>query len=235
LRATVYLPVSRLAFRRKLERVRALKDDAVPVGVDRLPSITVINLATRPERLSSFTREMDRLGIKAFRRLEGIPNPNGAIGCASSHAHIVREVIDRSLPSAMICEDDVRFLISRDELDVLVEAFLDDDQAEIACLEFNAQKTRHYSSLYLRATETQNAGCYLVKATIANDLLGLVDEGIDAMARGGDPLVHSIDVVWKKLQKTRVFLVPIERVAYQEASYSDIEHRFVSRRTGVRR
>ena len=32
-----------------------------------------------------------------------------------------------------ICEDDARFRVSRKELDVLVDAFIDDSTAEVAC------------------------------------------------------------------------------------------------------
>ncbi len=229
LRVTVHRPASRLEFRRELPRIRALKADAAPVGMDRVPAVTVINLASRTERLSSFMREMDRLGIDHVRRFDAISDPNGALGCARSHARVIQDTIDRSLPYAMICEDDVRFLLSRDRLDVLVEAFLNDHRAEIACLEFKAQKTRRHNRLFLRATDTHNAGCYIIKASIAKDLLAVVDDGITAMERGGDRLLHNIDIAWKKLQPSRFFLVPIERVAHQGAGYSDIERDYVRR------
>ena len=172
---------------------------------------------------------MDRLGIENVRRFEGIADEIGAIGCTRSHACLVREMIDGAWPCMMVCEDDVRFRVSREKLDVLIDAFLNDESAEVACLEFNAQKTRRYSSLFLRATESQNTGCYLVKAAIAPELLAAFEDGISAMSNGGDPLLYNVDIVWKPLQKSRVFLVPIERIAYQEPGYSDIERRFVRR------
>ena len=229
LRATIHRPVAGYALARQVERVRALRADGVPVGVERVPSVTVINLKARTERFSSFMDQMDRLGIENVRRFEGISETIGAIGCTRSHAALVREMIDGAWPCMMVCEDDVRFRVSREKLDVLVDAFLNDESAEVACLEFNAQKTRRYSSLFLRATESQNAGCYLIKAAIAPALLEAFEEGVSAMSDGGDPLLYNVDIVWKPLQKSRVFLVPIERIAYQEPGYSDIERRFVDR------
>ena len=140
-------------------------------------------------------------------------------------------MIDGAWPWMMICEDDVRFRVSREKLDALVDAFLNDERAEVACLEFNAQKTRRHNSLFLRATESQNTGCYLVKAAIAPELLAAFEAGIAAMSSGGDPLLYNVDIVWKPLQRSHVFLVPIEPIAYQEPGYSDIERRFVRRGT----
>jgi GR25 family glycosyltransferase involved in LPS biosynthesis len=225
----VHRPLSEYAFARRLERMRSLRAEGVPVGVDRISALRVINLQARADRLASFTREMERLGIDRFERFEAIEDRIGAIGCTRSHALLLREMIDRAWPSLMVFEDDVRFRLSRERLDVLVDAFLDDELAEVACLEFNAQKTRRYGALFLRATESQNTGCYLVKATIARELLKAFEDGVAAMAKGGDPLLYNVDIVWKQLQRSRVFVAPIEKVAYQEPGYSDIERRFVTR------
>ena len=231
LRATAHRPLAAYAYSRHLERLRARRADGLAVGVERIPSVSVINLNDRADRLSSFVDEMKRFEIENVRRFEAIRDSIGALGCTRSHASLVREMIEEGRPSMMVCEDDVRFRVSREKLDVLVDAFLDDERAEVACLEFNAQKTRRYSSLFLRATESQNTGCYVVKASIARDLLEAFEDGIAAMSGGGDPLLHNVDIVWKRLQRPRVFLVPIERIAYQEPSYSDIERRFVHRKS----
>jgi GR25 family glycosyltransferase involved in LPS biosynthesis len=228
----MHRPLSEYSFARRLERVRTLRDRGTMVGVDRIPALRVINLEARADRLASFTIEMERLGIERFERFDAIEDRVGAIGCTRSHASLMREMIDRAWPSLMVFEDDVRFQVSRERLDVLVDAFLDDERAEVACLEFNAQKTRRYGALFLRATESQNTGCYLVKASIARELLEAFEDGVAAMVEGGDPLLYNVDIVWKRLQRSRVFVVPVERVAHQEPGYSDIEGRFVSREGG---
>lgn len=232
LRAAVHRPLSEHAFARSLEHVRALRAEGVLVGVERVPVLKVINLDERKERLASFMAEMDRLGIDHVDRFAGIEDRIGAIGCTQSHASLMREMIEASWPCLMVFEDDVRFRVPREKLDVLVNAFLDDRRAEVACFEFNAQKTRRYGRLFLRATESQNTACYLVKSTIARELLRAFEDGVAAMRNGGDPLQYNVDIVWKRLQRSRVFVVPIEKIAFQEAGYSDIERRFVSRGTG---
>ena len=229
LRAKTHGPAAAYATRRGIDRIHARRADGRVVGMERIPWVAVINMRERSDRLSSFMEEMRKLGIEEVRRFEAIPDERGPLGCARSHASLVRQMVETASTCLMICEDDVRFRASRDELDVLVDAFLDDDRAEVACLEFNAQKTRRYSRLFLRAVESQNAGCYLVKATIAEDLLDAFEAGVAAMAAGGDPLLHSVDIVWKELQRSRIFVVPIERAAYQEPGYSNVEERYVSR------
>ena len=109
---------------------------AQPTGAQRLDAILVINLARRGDRLAKFDAEMKRLKISSYTRFEAIEDEVGILGCTLSHAACVRQIVDRSLSCAMICEDDARFLVTREELDVLVEAFLDDDQAEVACLAY---------------------------------------------------------------------------------------------------
>ena len=57
-----------------------LRADGVPVGIERVPAISVINLDARTERLGLFMDEMDRLGIENVRRFDAIQDPVGAIG-----------------------------------------------------------------------------------------------------------------------------------------------------------
>jgi hypothetical protein len=139
-------------------------------------------------------------------------------------------MLDREWPAMMVCEDDASFLVGRRQLDVLVDRFLEDERAEGACLAFCHQRVRSYDRLFLRALETQTTACYVVKASIAEDLYAALEEGVEQLSRGGDPFLYGCDTVWKGLQPDRVFLVPIRRAAYQRAGYSDIMRRVVDYR-----
>jgi glycosyl transferase, family 25 len=197
------------------------------IGVDRLSSVMVINLASRPDRLSLFMQEMDRLGVESVQRFEGIWHPYGPAGCTMSHAACVKEIVDNSLPAAMICEDDASFLVDRRQLDVLIDSFLDDPRAEVACLAYFHQRVCGYSRLFLRALESQTMGCYVVKASIAPALLDVLQEGAEQLEGGGDPFRFACDQIWKLLQRDRVFVLPVKRAAYQRPGYSDVERRIV--------
>lgn len=197
-------------------------------GVARLDAVIVINLASRTDRLAGFTAEIRRLGIERVVRFDAIRHENGNIGCTRSHAACARMMIDRGWEAVMVCEDDARFIADRPELDVLVNAFLDDPVAEVACLAYRHLFSERHNPLFLRTRQTVTAACYLVKASIVGDLLAAWEEGIEQMERGGDRMRFNVDTAWLPLQYERVFVIPARRVAIQATSYSDIEMRVVS-------
>jgi glycosyl transferase family 25 len=224
---TLSLPTTRIALGLQ---TRKLRRTAEPKGVQRLDDIVVINLAKRADRLAEVDAEMRRLKISNYSRFEAIEDEPGILGCTRSHAECMRRASDGSVGCVMICEDDIEFLVSRDELDVLIDAFLDDSGAEVACLAYHhVRPPRRYNRLFLRAPDpTLTTTCYLVKHSIAGDLADCFEEGAAALAQGGDRMVFGLDLMWARLQRSRIFLIPIKRGARQRDGYSDIEERFVT-------
>ena len=222
------LPRAKAAADYGVARRRLRGGSSTRTGVGRLDAVTVINLATRPQRLASFEGEMSRLGIRDVTRFDAIAEPDGMLGCARSHAACVERMVAESWSAAMICEDDALFRISRARLDLLVDAFLDDPRAEVACLAYSHLEVEPYSSLFMRSTSTRGTACYILKASIAPDLLALSTEGIGRMERGDVARGNRFDRIWEHLQRERIFLVPIERAAYQGPGYSDIQERHVN-------
>jgi hypothetical protein len=129
----------------------------------------------------------------------------------------------------MICEDDAEVLLAREELDALVEAFLDDPAAEVACLAYFLHRSEPHDELFLRGTAVQTASCYVVKPSIAGDLAALWREGVEQLRAGADPHRAAADRIWFRLQERRVFVVPMRRAAQQTSGYSDLESRPVTR------
>lgn len=206
----------------------ALKTRAPHGGVERLDRVLVLNLDDRADRLRSFTEGARRLGLHAAR-FPAIQDEVGIIGCTLSHIAMLRTMITEGWQAVMICEDDAVFRVSRDKLDVLVDAFLDDDGAEVACLAYHLQcAPAPRSLLYFRARNTRTTACYLVKRSIVADLLAVLEEGVPELRRGGDRMIYGVDMIWKRLQGQRVFLVPTVRAVVQADGWSDIENRHVS-------
>jgi hypothetical protein len=227
-RRVVRVPLARAVMAIRRFRVRARRRAAEPTGLDRLDAVIFINLARRPDRRAAFEAEVERLGIRGVTRLEAIEHPIAMLGCTLSHIASVGRMLEHGWEAIMVCEDDVRFALDREELDVLVDAFLDDPAADVACLAYKEKVTEPYSSLFLRATYALTTACYVVKASIAPDIVRAWEESLDT--RDDEGKAFGTDYVWKGLQETRRFLIPIERAAYQEPGYSDILGRSVPAR-----
>lgn len=191
-------------------------------GLARLDALVVINLASRTDRLAGFSAEMQRLRAD-FVRFDAEAHRKGIIGCTRSHAACVRMMLDRGWRAMMVCEDDARFLVDRPELDMLVDAFLDDPLAEVACLAYNLHVAEWYSPLFLRAIRSRTTASYVLKASIATDLLRIWENGIEQMEEGGDRNQFGIDTAWFPIQQERIFVIPVRRAAVQAAGYSDVE------------
>jgi hypothetical protein len=224
------LPVARSALALGVVRLRRRRRCGDRVGIDRLEQILIINLEDRPERLAGFMREMDRLGIENATRFDAIADKSGIRGCTLSHAAVMKRMAEHAWTCIMVCEDDARFAVDRDQLDVLVEAFLADAKAEVACLAYWHREVEPHGPLYLRTTRSFTTACYLVKASIAADLHAVWEEGAQQLLNGGDREVYGLDHIWNGLQRTRVFLIPIVRAVHQEAGYSDIWEEYVEPR-----
>jgi glycosyl transferase family 25 len=197
-------------------------------GLDRLPPPLVINLAARTDRLEAVTAELQRIGVETFERVDAVAHRRPKIGCSLSHIACVVRLLSEPWEAVLICEDDASFTASRAEIDVLVDSFLDDDRADVACLAYFTRKSTGHDRLYRRATATQTRSCYVVKRDVAEELIAIWREGIDGLERGGDPHVFAGDRIWWRLQRDRVFVVPMNRVARQAPGYSDIEQRVVA-------
>jgi hypothetical protein len=165
---------------------------------------------------------MAKLGISDYVRFEAIDDESGILGCTRSHAAVMKQMVESELSCLLVCEDDARFEVTRDQLDALVEAFLNDRTAEVACLAYWHRSAERHNLLYLRTRRSFTTACYLVKGSIAPDLMVAWDNGARELAAGGDRELHGLDHAWRPLQEIRVFLVAVIRAVHQQPGYSDI-------------
>jgi hypothetical protein len=214
--------------RRAVARASArLRTAERAVGLERLDATLVINLAARTDRLSAVEGEFGRIGA-GFERFDAYTEETPRLGCTRSHLGCVERMLDQGWAATMICEDDVQFTALREEIDVLVDAFLDDEQAEVLSLAYFVWQSAPHDRLFRRGTAVSTLACYVVKASIAEDLAAIWRLALTELRRGENPHYVMCDRIWMRLQPDHVFLVPMNRAARQASGYSDIEQRVVA-------
>ena len=94
---------------------------------------------------------------------------------------------------------------------------------DVLCLAYNKRNGINISTRLEFTSDTQTTACYILKPHMITEMIEMANESITMLESGQENKRAAIDVIWKKLQKKYVFVVPIQRVARQSASYSDIE------------
>ncbi len=200
------------------------------VGVDATSiPVRFINLASRPDRLRDTEVEFARMELVRVSRFEAVKEENGALGCALSHGRLLESVDDHQ-PVVMVCEDDIEFLVSPEELRALLEEFLANPAIDVLCLAFNLIAKAHPVSPLLAITaNTATTACYVVKRPALERLEKSFFESARLIQEGQPLGLAAADQHWKKLQRRGlIFAVPRTRAARQRASFSDIEGQEVS-------
>ena len=190
--------------------------------------IFVINLAHRQDRLRDVDRELKRIGVNNYVRFDAVPHDQGIIGCTESHFRVVQQTPEEG-QLLMVCEDDLEFLGSREEIDECVAEFVSNTMLDVLCLAYNVRgKSLRVSDRLSITNSLQTASCYLVKRRALPALRMNLGEAVTKLVAGGSPERFANDIHWKKLQQRElVFCYPAKRIARQRASFSDIENKQV--------
>lgn len=213
-----------------LNRSKSWKRPSLDISAPPFPDfvdVLYVNLAHRTDRKLEIETELQLVGLFNANRFEGIRDPNGALGCGLSHLSILKNQLSVMRP-IMILEDDVKFLVSREQLNIVVWDFLRRDDLDVLCLAFNIYNKPFRVSQYLGITnDTTGTACYLVKPHALERLISDFSSAVSLLNRGIPARDAAIDVVWKKTQQRHlIFSVPLIRTAVQRPSFSDVEKRF---------
>ena len=200
-------------------------------GLDRC-DIHFINLKHRKDRLTAICAEFEKLSITNFKRFDAIPNKNGALGCAKSHAKCLESAYVAQEQLLMICEDDCKFIIKRAEIDLIIEEFFYNPYLDVLCLSYNEKTRVSVSNNLMITSDTQTASCYLVKSNAIHILLKSACKSVRHLSWWGNKSwdgnhKFAIDQTWKDIQKKIFFCLPSIRAAKQRGSFSDIENIYV--------
>lgn len=213
-------------------RVRTLWPEADARSATAASAETVpvyfINLTSRPDRRRETEVELERMGLSLWSRFDAVKHDNGALGCALSHARVI-EGLDGTA-AIMVCEDDIEFLVSPDDLRALVQEFLENPSLDVLCIAFNVSAKGHPISSRLAITSnTQTLACYVAKKHALKSLKDSFFQSAQLIEEGKPLGLVAADQHWKKLQRRGlIFAIPLMRAARQRPSFSDIEGQEVS-------
>lgn len=195
--------------------------------------IVVINLDSRPDRLAEITEEMERMNIPHWRRLSAVdgrkefPKLNtffaGSIGCSLSHVVALEEAKWSAVDAVLICEDDVEFLVGKEEISGAIREFLENPHLDVLALYGRARGGSHHISPNLRiVVGLVGTVCYVVKPHMATVIGQLFSEGVKDLQK--NQRKGKSDILWNKLQKRKYFFAaPIDTFTRNREGYSDIE------------
>lgn len=227
---------TRLKFRWKTRRIHKNSSVSSPSKSEDVFSrlnIVVINLDSRPDRLAEFKSEMSRMNISNWRRLPGIDGRReypeldafyaGSIGCSLSHAKALEDTNWSGKDGILICEDDVEFLVDRDEISHAITEFLDNPSLDVLALYGRARGGSHRISERLRiVVGLVGTVCYVVKPHMARVIEHLFLRGVEDLKKKDRK--GKSDVLWDEIQKKKFFFAaPNETYAQNREGYSDIE------------
>ena len=201
------------------------RENNLQLGINGLSLCDVfyINLSHRIDRRQEIEKELEKIGITNSLRFEAHRDDNGALGCSRSHYGLLSNYAVRSDRLLMICEDDCQFIKDRSYIDGVVNEFYSNKNLDVLCLAYNKRNGINISTRLEFTSDTQTTACYILKPHMISKMIVMAQESITRLESGQENKRAAIDVIWKKLQKKYVFVVPVQRIAKQSASYSDIE------------
>ena len=194
-------------------------------------NIYFINLDKRLDRKRDFLKQFDSVKFNKNNiiRIQAIEHIIGTLGCLSSHIKALRQALNDNYPYTIICEDD--FTFKNQELDfenLLVNLINSKIDWDVMLLSQNCGLiSSTIDNNICKIENSQTTSGYIIKKSYINTLLSLFEKLYELTKDYKEKPPHrlTIDIYWKKLQKTDRWYITNPILGYQRMSYSDIEKR----------
>jgi glycosyl transferase family 25 len=195
-------------------------------GINRC-DVVYINLPHRTDRRAEIESELSRMRLRNYIRFDGIRAEPGGLGCSLSHRAALSAAKVKSGRLLMVLEDDCQFLKSSFRVSEVIEEF-SSSTADVLCLSFSASQSEPLPPWrkLRRVFDARTTSCYVLKTHMIDPVRAMANLSIDLFQQGLPASLAAFDMVWRRIQKEKTFVVPRERLARQRASYSDIEGHF---------
>jgi GR25 family glycosyltransferase involved in LPS biosynthesis len=190
-----------------------------------------INLESRPDRREHVERELKKMNIEA-ERMNAIKMTEGAIGCTLSHIRCLELAKERQYPHVFIIEDDITFLQPELLLENLkkFEENLELQRWDVLIIGGNnCPPYTKVTDYCIRAFNNQTTTGYIVKSHYYDTLIANFKESAQMLMRNPhNKREFALDMYWKRLQQTGIWLMIVPATVTQYQDYSDIEKRVVN-------
>lgn len=203
-----------------------------PQGLERC-DIRYINLDHRSDRREEFEREMLDLNVSWHLRESAVAADPGILGCGLSHSKVLRSWDARPGRLLLVCEDDAEFVVTRPELDALIEEFVSTPALKVLTLAHRTAWNIPISERLAISSDIQTTAAYVVKPESVPGLVQAFSKSVRRLRAGAPSRTAALDKVWKEMQRQQLFALPRVPSAIQRAGYSDIERKIVDYYSGL--
>ena len=189
-----------------------------------LPEITYyINLEHRVDRKNHIEKELYKVGITNYIRLNAVYNTEGWKGCTQSHIQVLEKFMESGLNNCLVLEDDFYFVDHEYSKNILQKFSQEDIEWDIVLLTCNCKKTKISNIDYLVKPDkpAQTTAGYIVNKNFAKILCDNFKRSVEKN--------KALDTYWKILQDNDKYKWYIfePRLGKQLNGYSDIQNKEV--------
>jgi GR25 family glycosyltransferase involved in LPS biosynthesis len=189
--------------------------------------IFYINLEHRIDRRSEFENEMKIMNLNA-ERFNAIKCTPGIAGAGYSHLAVLKLAKERGYKNVLIFEDDITFLVNKEQLENDLESFFKFfPDFDVCMIAYNLLRHENIpDSCVNKVIEAQVSAGYIVNAKFYDPLIELLEYAVPILQKTDQHWIYGNDQIWKRLQPMNKWYAFKNRIAKQRPSYSDNTLRF---------
>lgn len=192
--------------------------------MDNISKIIYINLDKRTDRKELIENDFKKLNISSEKiiRFSAIEHSYPPVGCASSHAAVLKLAHSLNLENVLIFEDDFTFIDDLNRVESDLKKFFNnikDWDALLFTTSYEKEQINDYLSI---SKHTGNASGYLVNKHLFLPLSNLIEEAAKKLEETRMDWLYVNDVVWNQFIKGGKWYCFNTRLGYQRAGFSDL-------------
>lgn len=210
-------------------------------GFNNFDILYYINIDHRTDRKQQLLNELSKTNIdfNKINRIDAIHTPHfGQLGCSKSHIKALEMFLktDDTVQNCLILEDDFEFILSIDEINIMIDNFFYDiKNFDVLMLSYNniceANERTDFHYL-IRILDNLSMSGYCVSKKYAKRLLDNYVNGVEKLnyhykTFNNKVQDYYLDMYNRQLINNSLWFGFIPKIGKQRLSYSDIENKIV--------